>query len=460
MRQIGGEGVAIGMPVTREGTTDYAVVGMGTTGLSCIRFLRSRGISVVAMDSRATPPFYDELRSEYPDLKAITGCLDEEILRHSDRIILSPGVALDEPALKRAKTHGAELLGDIQLFTEHARAPIIAITGTNGKSTVTSLVTAMLRESGYVVSCGGNLGPPALELISDEEPDCYVLELSSFQLEITRCLAPRIACILNVSPDHLDRHASFDSYVQAKARILDGAEFAVLNADDENLATLSFSGKRIDFTSTEPTPDQFGLQTANSQIFLAGPDITSILSTELRVTGLHNILNGLASLAICSAFGADSDAIIEALKNFEGLEHRAEYVATIGGITFINDSKATNPGASCAAIEGLCAERRGVLIAGGESKGSDFREFSKVVCRYMHTIVLLGTAATAIAESIGNRIPTLHATDMRAAVLVARKAAQMGEIVLLSPACASFDMYENFEARGRAFRQAVNEFKE
>lgn len=448
------------MTVAREDMPDYAVVGMGTTGRSCIRFLRSLGASVVAMDSRAAPPFYDELRSEYPDLKTIIGRLDEETLRSSDRVVLSPGVALDQPALKRAKTFGVELLGDIQLFAEHARAPIIAITGTNGKSTVTSLVTAMLRESGYAVSCGGNLGPPALELIREEDPDCYVLELSSFQLEVTHHLAPKIACILNVSPDHLDRHTSFSSYLQAKIRVLEGAEFAVLNADDDNLEALSFPGRRVHFTSTEPAPGQFGLRKVNSKTFLVGPNISSVLSTELRLTGLHNVVNGLASLAICSSFGADSDATIAALRNFKGLEHRTEHVATVKGVAFINDSKATNPGASCAAIKGLCAERPGVLIAGGESKGSDFGEFSKVACQHMHTIVLLGSSATAIAAAIGTRIRIIHVTNMRDAVFFAGKAAEIGEIVLLSPACASFDMYENFEARGRAFRQAVHELRD
>ena len=439
---------------------DYAVVGMGATGRSCVRFLRARGATVAVMDSRERPPFVDELRAEYPDMKVITGRLDNELLHNSGCIVVSPGVPLDEPAIQRARASGIEMVGDVQLFAEFARAPIIAITGTNGKSTVTTLVTEMLRAAGCQVSSGGNLGTPALDLIHLDTPDCYVLELSSFQLELTRSIAPRIACILNLSPDHLDRHKSFDSYVQAKARILDGAEIAVMNADDPIVAGLPFAGRRIDFTLRAPGSGEFGVRESDSGVFLTGPNKDFINPDALRLAGTHNIANSLAALAICAAFGVDSDAATMALTNFEGLEHRAETVTSVGGITFVNDSKATNPGASCASIKGLCGERSGVLIAGGESKGADFSELGQVVNRYLHTVVLIGTAAAEISAATGGEITTVFATDMRAAVLAAAKAARAGEIVLLSPACASFDMYDNFEARGRAFRRAVKELEE
>ena len=438
-----------------ERVADYVVVGMGATGRACVRFLRARGATVIAMDTREHPPHLDELGAHYPDVQVVTGRLDVGLLRSSGCIVMSPGVALDEPAIQSAMASGVELVGDIQLFSKFACAPIIAVTGTNGKSTVTTLVAEMLSKAGYAVRSGGNLGTPALDLIQGDEPDCYVLELSSFQLELTRSLAPQVACILNLSPDHLDRHGSFDSYVQAKARILEGAEIAVTNADDPTVVALPFSGRRINFTLGSPGPDDFGLVKSNSDVFLAGPDSNFIAIGNLQLAGMHNVANSLAALAICSAFDAPNAAAISALGQFEGLEHRAEHVSSFGGITFINDSKATNPGASCATIEGLSGDRTGVLIAGGISKGADFSEFAKVACRNLHTVVLIGKAAAEISEAIGNRITTLYATDMRGAVCAAAKAAQAGDIVLLSPACASFDMYENFEDRGRAFRQAV-----
>ena len=446
--------------IMSERVADYAVVGMGVTGRSCVRFLRARGATVAVMDSRARPPFVDELRAEYPDMTVVTGRLDDELLRSSGCIVMSPGVALDEPAIQSARASGIELVGDVQLFAEFADAPIIAITGTNGKSTVTTLVTEMLRAAGCQVSSGGNLGTPALDLVLLDEPDCYVLELSSFQLELTRSLAPRIACILNLSPDHLDRHKSFDTYVQAKARILEGAEIAVMNADDPIVAALPFSGRRIDFTLRAPGSGEFGIRESDSGIVLAGPNKDFINPEALRLAGTHNIANSLAAVAVCAAFGVDSDAAMMALTNFEGLEHRAEYVTKAGGITFVNDSKATNPGASCASIEGLCGERSGVLIAGGESKGADFSELGQVASQHLHTVVLIGAASAEIGAAMGGGITTLYATDMRAAVFAAAKAAHAGDIVLLSPACASFDMYDNFEARGRAFRRAAKELED
>jgi UDP-N-acetylmuramoylalanine--D-glutamate ligase len=444
----------------RNLAADYVVVGMGVTGRSCVRFLRARGATVTAMDSRERPPFVDELHAEFPDMTVVTGRFDDEILRSSGCIVMSPGVAPEEPAISGAVNSGVESVGDIQLFIESAKAPVIAITGTNGKSTVTTLVTEMLRAAGYAVRSGGNLGTPALELIQSDEPDCYVLELSSFQLELTRNLAPRIACILNLSPDHLDRHRSFDSYIQAKAKILDGAEIAVMNADDPIVAGFPFSGRRLDFTLGAPMPGEFGVRESSAGIFLVGPDKQYLAVDEMRLAGRHNVANSLAALAICTAFGMDNDAAIRALANFEGLEHRAEYVTNVGGVTYINDSKATNPGASCATINGLCGDRTGVLIAGGESKGADFTALSRVANKHLHTVVLIGAAAAQIGEVMGMGISILYATDMRAAVSAAANAARAGDIVLLSPACASFDMYENFEARGRAFRHAVKELEQ
>ncbi|MCZ6771803.1 MAG: UDP-N-acetylmuramoyl-L-alanine--D-glutamate ligase, partial [Proteobacteria bacterium] len=341
----------------RKRAADFAVVGLGLTGRSCVRFLHARGATVVAMDTREEPPCAEDVRREYPEARVLTGGLDADELSTCGRIILSPGVAVDNPSLRAAYEAGVDVVGDIELFAESARAPVVAITGTNGKSTVTLLVAEMLKAAGIVTRCGGNLGPPALDLIEDDEPEVYVLELSSFQLELTRTLAPRVACILNISPDHLDRHGSFDDYLRIKARILAGAESAVMNADDPATAGLICPGKRIDFTLRRPGTGMFGLREANSEVLLVGPAGEYAAVDELKLVGKHNVANALAAVAICSEIGPVGPEMIRALTSFQGLEHRAETIAEIEGVSFINDSKATNPGASRASMEGLCSGR-------------------------------------------------------------------------------------------------------
>ena len=436
---------------------DYAVVGLGVTGLSCLRYLAARGVSVLAMDTREAPPSLEIVRREFPDVEVRTGALEANILARCRHIVLSPGLSLDEPAICAARAAGSEVIGDIELFARAVNAPVIAITGTNGKSTVTTLVARMLQADGYRVRVGGNLGTPALDLLDVVAPDCYVLELSSFQLETTSSLAPRVACILNITPDHLDRYASFDAYRDAKARILARAERLVLNADDEVAAALAQGRTCAMFTLGVAAPGDYGLRTSAAGSHLIGPQGVLLPVHALQIPGRHNIANALAALAICHAFGARGAALATALASFTGLEHRAQLVATVDGVAYINDSKATNSGAACATIRGLCHDRSGVLIAGGEPKEPNFSEFADTVVAHMHTVVLIGRAAAQFASAIGGRIPTLLATDMRGAVTAAAAAARSGDMVLLSPACASFDMFANYAARGVAFRDAVLE---
>ncbi len=436
---------------------DYAVVGLGITGLSCVRYLAARGVSVLAMDSRSAPPNLELVQREFPDVNVVIGTLDAETLCRCRHIVLSPGLSLAEPAIRAAREAGVEVIGDIELFARAANAPVIAITGTNGKSTVTTLVARMLEADGYRVRVGGNLGTPALDLLEVVAPDCYVLELSSFQLETTSTLAPRVACILNITPDHLDRYASFAEYRDAKARILRLAEQVVLNADDEVTSQLVCAAPCTVFTLGTPAAGQYGLRSEIQGEQLVGPHDTLLPTDALKLVGRHNIANALAAIAVCHAFGARGALLLNALANFAGLEHRAQLVATIDEVRYINDSKATNSGAACATIRGLCHQRGGVLIAGGEPKEPDFSEFADTVVAHMHTVVLIGRAAPQFAAAIGARIPTLFATDMRAAVAAAAGAARPGDMVLLSPACASFDMYANYAARGHAFRDAVLE---
>jgi UDP-N-acetylmuramoylalanine--D-glutamate ligase len=442
---------------TAQPLADYAVVGLGITGLSCVRYLAARGVSVLAMDSRVAPPNLDVVQREFPDVNIVTGALDAETLRRCRHIVLSPGLSLAEPAIHAARAAGVEVIGDIELFARAANAPVIAITGTNGKSTVTTLVARMLEADGYRVRVGGNLGTPALDLLELVAPDCYVLELSSFQLETTTTLAPRVACILNITPDHLDRYDSFAQYRDAKARILARAEQVVLNGDDEVAAALECAAPRTLFTLGEPAAAQYGLRVGAAGEQLVGPQGVLLAASALKLAGRHNIANALAAIAVCHAFGARGAVLIAALESFTGLDHRAQLVATIDGVSFINDSKATNSGAACATIRGLCHDRSGVLIAGGEPKEPDFTEFADTVVAHMRAVVLIGRAAAQFAAAIGGRIPTLFATDMRGAVAAAAGAAQAGDLVLLSPACASFDMFANYAARGSAFRDAVLE---
>ncbi|MEQ8660072.1 MAG: UDP-N-acetylmuramoyl-L-alanine--D-glutamate ligase, partial [Gammaproteobacteria bacterium] len=345
--------------------------------------------------------------------------------------------------------------GDIELFARAARAPVAAITGTNGKSTVTMLVADILEAAGRTVRRGGNLGTPALDLLAAVEPDCYALELSSFQLELTASLAPAVAALLNITPDHLDRHRSMDAYVAAKARILTHAAHAVLNADDALVAALPVSGPRTWFTLQAPGVDRFGLRRRRDAYWLAGPDGDLLARAELAMSGLHNVANALAAAAVANALGVDYPVIARVLREFRGLPHRVESAGEVDGVRYVNDSKATNPGAAIASIEGLLGARDGVLIAGGEGKGASFDAFASVVARHVHTVVLIGRAAHDIEQALAGRCACVVATDMTAAVAAARRAARPGDTVLLAPACASLDMFANYAERGRAFVGAV-----
>lgn len=442
---------------------DYAVVGLGLTGRSVLRFLASRDARVVALDTRASVPGMDALAAAHPDVAFPGGGLDVAALARAATIVLSPGVSPAEPAIAQAGAGGAELVGDIALFARHAPAPFVAITGTNGKSTVTTLVAAMLSAAGLRAPSGGNLGPPALDLLDAPAPDVYVLEVSSFQLEITRALSARVACILNLSPDHVDRHGSLEAYAQAKARVLEGARVAVLNRADPAVAALHCAAPRIEFHDGAPAARCYGVLERAGRTWLTRPDGEPLLAAdELALTGRHNVTNALAALAVCEAFGVDPRAGLDALRGFSGLEHRAEVVTTAHGLTFVNDSKGTNPGAARAALEGLGKPGGVVLIAGGVSKGAAFDELAEAAARCARCVVLIGRDAPVIAaalnEAAGGPVPHVFATDMGAAVQAAARAARPGDTVLLSPACASFDMFEDYADRGRAFRAAVAAF--
>lgn len=440
-------------------TTDKQriIVGLGKTGLSVARYLAGRGLSFAVADTRENPPGLDQLKRFAPMADLYLGELEPAILNRASELIVSPGIALAEPALQAAKAAGVSLIGDVELFAREAKAPIIAITGSNAKSTVTTLVGDMAAAAGKRVAVGGNLGTPALDLL-DEKAELYVLELSSFQLETTDNLKAEVATVLNMSADHMDRYPGMVAYHQAKHRIFRGARQVVVNRDDslsrpllnEQLPCWTFGLSRPDFKG-------FGLIKEEGEQYLAFEFKPLIAISELRMRGAHNHANALAALALGHAVGLPMDAMLQTLRDFTGLPHRCQWVAELSGVDYYDDSKATNVGAALAAIKGFAADCSGklVLIAGGDGKGADFAPLSKAVREHCRAVVLLGRDAPLLAETLDGCTRLIRVNTLEEAVQAAAEAAQTRDIVLLSPACASLDMFRNFEERGRLFAEAV-----
>jgi len=440
-----------------KGTGKTLVVGLGKTGLSCARYLAAQGVPVAITDSRERPPGLDELRSELPDIALFLGEFDAAVFEAAEQLVVSPGVSVDHPLIRAAVERGVPVIGDIELFALVAQAPVAAITGSNGKSTVTTLLGEMARRAGVRCGIGGNLGEPALNLL-DEQVGLYVLELSSFQLETTYSLQPGVAVVLNLSPDHMDRYTDFAAYAATKARIYERAGVRVFNLDDPQvMAMRRVEGKELFFTLGEPAENTFGLRSDEDGEWLAFAEQKLLRSDELKIPGRHNIANALAALALGRALDLPLPAMLEALRNFRGLAHRTQFVTEHAQVRWYNDSKGTNVGACVAALSGLASggDERTVLIAGGEAKGADFSELRPVVKKTARAVVLLGRDAALIEQALGGVVPVVHAADMAAAVARAAELALPGDRVLLSPACASFDMYRSYEHRGEVFMDAV-----
>ncbi len=433
------------------------IVGLGVTGLSCVRFLARQGVQLAVADSRSEPPGLDELNAEYPDIAVFLGPFEDQPFDTADRLVVSPGVAVSTRQIDAARRRGVPVVGDIELFAQHAAAPVVAITGSNGKSTVTTLLGEMAKASGLQVAVGGNLGTPALDLL-DDAVGLYVLELSSFQLETTYSLQAAVATVLNVSADHMDRYASVEEYAAAKERVLRGAGVGVYNADDPRVAAMSGADDAWYFTLGESQHDKmFGICSLDGDEYLCRGEQPLLAVDELRIPGLHNRANALAALAIGSALGLDLTAMLDTLRSFRGLPHRTEFVAEGAGVTWYNDSKGTNVGATVAALCGLHRgdDSRTVLIAGGDCKGADFSELASVLEGRVRGVVLIGRDADAIAVVVPASIARVTAADMDDAVAQAAALALPGDRVLLSPGCASFDMFSGFAERGERFMQAV-----
>lgn len=434
-----------------------AIVGLGKTGLSCVRFLSGSGCQLIVLDSRENPPGSEELAREFPNIPVIFGKLCRETLCSVNEIVASPGVPLSHDSLQAAAEAGVFIRGDIDLFVQAAKAPIVAITGSNGKSSVTTLVGEMAKQEGLQVGVGGNLGEPALDLLGDEK-QLYVLELSSFQLETTHRLNADVCVLLNLSEDHMDRYDNKMKYLQAKQRIFFGAKHVVVNADQTLSQPLLAEGMKLShFGLDKPDLKKFSTKIIDGKEYLVEGFNPFMAVDEMVLKGQHNISNALAATALARAVDISMSSIVSALKAFKGLPHRCQWVANINGIDYIDDSKGTNPGATKVAIESLGGANSGkvVLIAGGEGKELDMSELSDSMEQYGRAAVLIGKDAPKLEELLKNVVITTRADSMKEAVQRGAELAQDGDLVLLSPACASFDMFKSFEHRGDVFQEEV-----
>lgn len=435
------------------------IAGLGATGLSCARYLKRLGLEFAVTDTRPNPPLLAELYRIDPDIQVRLGGLDSTLLARASRILLSPGIALREPVIAEQVRRGIPVIGDIELFAHAVKAPVIAITGTNAKSTVTTLVGEMAKVSGCRTAVGGNLGIPVLDLL-DNEPEAalFVLELSSFQLETTHTLRPSVATVLNVTPDHMDRYDDLADYQRAKYRVYQHCDVAVCNRDD-SLTECHESDVRAKwhFTLGTPGSGEFGLVQQGRETCLAFEDRALLPVNELPVMGKHYQANALAALAIGYGFGLPFEPMLNVLRSFKGLPHRCQFVREREGVKWYNDSKGTNVGATQAAIEGLGSEISGklVMILGGIGKNADFTTLVPSVSKYSRHVVLIGESAREIAGVINGSVPVTFAASMEEAVAQAAANARENDSVLLSPACASFDMFKNYEHRGQVFTEVV-----
>ena len=497
------------------------VLGLGETGLSLLRWLSAQGAQLRAADSRNEPPGLTEAGQYVAAGQIFCGAFNDALSEGIDLIAISPGIPLSDSFVQRAVARGIPVVGDIELFAQQLTTnnlrpttEVLAITGSNGKTTVTAMVEHLCKAAGKDVAAAGNISPAALDVAMQrggKQPEIWVLELSSFQLETTFSLNADAATVLNVSEDHLDRYAGIDEYAAAKARIFQGNGVQVLNRDDARCMGMALSGRKVvTFGLDAPRNEQdWGVERAGGYIWLTQGKQRLLKASELQVAGLHNVANALAALALCRAIDLPLPLLLDALRNFEGLPHRVERVAEIDGVTWYDDSKGTNVGATVAALQGLggmtrCAQASGagvppprllpqsagsaitsdlasvvnspsrmasssisnvseagskaVLIAGGEGKGQDFAPLNPAVAQHARAVVLIGRDAPLIETALhGSGVPLVRAADMNDAVQQAARLARRGDAVLLSPACASFDMFRNYAHRAEVFVAAVRE---
>jgi UDP-N-acetylmuramoylalanine--D-glutamate ligase len=432
------------------------IVGLGRTGLSVARHLLERGWRIAGTDTRDTPPELAQLVTLAPDMPLATGGLDPALLEGADCVVVSPGVPLTGPFFATARAMGLSVVGDIELFARATQRQVVGVTGTNGKSTVTTLVARMAARAGVKVRAGGNLGPPALDILDDAATELYVLELSSYQLETTESLELRAATVLNVTPDHLDRYDGIAGYAAAKARIFARCATAVVNLDDPLVVSMPRPGQsQLTFSLRAEVGADYALVRHEGQWWLARRGTPLLAVATLRIGGLHNAANALASLALGEALGLPLDAMLAELREFRGLPHRAEWVAEVGGVRYVNDSKGTNVGATLAAVAGF--EGSLLVIAGGDGKQQDFTPLRAAFAGKVRHVALIGRDAALIAAVLEGVCSVQRCASLADAVQDCAARARPGETVLLSPACASLDMFRDYAHRGQVFAAAVKE---
>jgi UDP-N-acetylmuramoylalanine--D-glutamate ligase len=437
-------------------SSPYAViVGLGRTGLSCARYLHAHGWRIVVTDTRSEPPELAALRALDASITVRLGALDTALLSDALCVVASPGIALTDAFFAEARRRGLAIVGDIELFGRAAQAPVVGVTGTNGKSTVTTLVARMAERAGLRVRAGGNLGEPALDLLRPDT-ELYVLELSSYQLETTSTLSCRAATVLNVSPDHLDRYVSLAAYAAAKARIFARCDTAVINLDDALVVAMPRAARRsLSFSLRAAIGADYALTMHQGEWWFTRAGSALLPLAALRIKGLHNAANALAALALGEAVALPLPVMLEELAAFTGLPHRAQWVAQVRGVDYVDDSKGTNVGATLAAVVGLPGPL--VMIAGGDGKNQDFAPLAAAFRGKVRHAVLIGRDAPLLARALAGVCPLEMCATLPEAVLAAARAAHPGDTVLLSPACASLDMFRDYSQRGAVFAQAVRE---
>ncbi|RTZ66968.1 MAG: UDP-N-acetylmuramoyl-L-alanine--D-glutamate ligase [Aquificaceae bacterium] len=439
-------------------TWDTLVVGLGATGLSVARYLTEKDYDFAVTDSRQSPPNEDDLKQECKNIPTYFGCFDSKVFEQAKCLVVNPGIAVATAEIQQAKRNGAEVIGDIELFAREAQAPVIAITGSNGKTTVTTLLQQMAEKSQVLAQTGGNIGIPALDLLKAENTALFILELSSFQLETTTSLQTATAVVLNICEDHLDRYDGLAHYAETKGSIYNNCQQAIVNRDDAVAMALANNKDAISFGLDEPSAGHYGLREKDHKTWLAKGETCLLDVAEMKLQGKHNYANALAALAMGEIVDLKQSAMLSVLREYTGMAHRTQWVAEIDKVAWYNDSKGTNVGATLAALEGLGGKI--VLILGGQGKDADFSPLKEAVKNNARAVVLIGEDANTIADVLAGVVPELHASSMQQAVEVAAELAQAGDKVLLSPACASFDMFDNYQVRGNTFISCVKSYEQ
>ncbi|MBE8215078.1 MAG: UDP-N-acetylmuramoyl-L-alanine--D-glutamate ligase [Endozoicomonadaceae bacterium] len=444
-------------------TAQYVVIGLGLTGQSCITYLTQQNASFFAIDTRQYPPNLNHIQQHYPHIQIYTGSHVLQYIHHANIAIISPGLSWNTPIMQYIKKNNKPYITDLDLFSKHITVPLIGITGSNGKSTVTAWITWISHRLGLSVAAGGNIGTPVLHFLMRPKQDVYCLELSSFQLDKAKSIPLQYAVFLNISPDHLDEHGSFKAYYHAKQRIFDACQTAIFNENDIATRPQTQSCHRIAFSSNRPKNEtQLGIQYHQQIAWITQGSTQLVSAKELKVRGWHNLENAIAVLTIGLQMGFNIQAMIPALKSFPGLPHRCQWVAKKSQVDWFNDSKATNEDAAIQSIKSLATPHHKtlILIAGGQSKGAHFKKLAQMIQKHVKHVILFGENARDIEMAVKDIIPSIQMTStLEQAVQCAARYAKPHERVVLSPACSSLDMFRNYEERGNQFISYVKALK-